>query len=274
MATRVVVSLEGVIVREVELTRPVTVVGRHPDCDIVLDHAAISMRHALFRVVNRTVYVEDLASTNGTLVNGIAASTHVLHHLDLVQVGMHKLHFFDDALLAGEVTDLESTVLSDYERTMLAPSAAVLARAPEAPRAAEPAPPAEPARRGAADDGLSRTMAMPRPDGSALAPPEADAAPAGALALQALDGWNAGRLVLLERANTMIGDTGSDTALVVRRGRAYFLARLAGHGAMRLNGNVLGPGTHPIARGDRIEVGGSGFEVVGIETYSSRGTAT
>ena len=72
----------------------------------------------------------------------------------------------------------------------------------------------------------------------------------------------------------MVGDTGTDTALVVRRGRAFFLARLAGHGPMRLNERAVGPGTHPIALGDRIEVGGSGFEVVGIEADAPRGTGT
>jgi len=70
MSARVVVSLEGNIIAEVQLTKPVTVVGRHPACDIVIDAPHVSARHMLFRVVDRTVYVEDLASTNGTIVNG------------------------------------------------------------------------------------------------------------------------------------------------------------------------------------------------------------
>ena len=74
MAARVVLSFNDEIVAEVELSRAVTVVGRHPDCDVVIEHPAVSGRHMLFRVVNRTVYVEDLASTNGTKVNGIAVS--------------------------------------------------------------------------------------------------------------------------------------------------------------------------------------------------------
>ena len=61
MAARVVLSLDDAIVLEVSLDKPVTVVGRHPTCDIVIDHPAVSGRHMLFRQVNRTVYVEDLA---------------------------------------------------------------------------------------------------------------------------------------------------------------------------------------------------------------------
>ncbi len=250
MATRVVVSFEGAIVAEVELTRPVTVIGRHPDCEIVLEHPAVSLRHALLRVVDRTVYLEDLASTNGTLVNGIPASHQVLHHLDLVQAGMHKLHFFDDALLAGGVNDLESTVLNEYEHTMLASAAAP---APAAPAPA-PAPPA------AAD--LSRTMAIPRPEGLAAPSPGPGASPRVDLALRFPGPGGAQEYLRLDRANTLVGIAGGDAALVVKRGTGLFLAPLAGHGRMRLNGEPVGPGTRAIREGDRIEVGGTSYELV------------
>ena len=44
---KVVVSFEGSILTEVDLDKAVTMVGRHPACDIVLDHPAISARHML-----------------------------------------------------------------------------------------------------------------------------------------------------------------------------------------------------------------------------------
>jgi pSer/pThr/pTyr-binding forkhead associated (FHA) protein len=121
VGARVVVSLEGAIVTEVELDKPVTVIGRHPACDVCIDHPAVSGRHMLFRVVDRTVYAEDLASTNGTKVNGHATQHQVVHHLDMIEVGRHRLHFFDDALLAaGGLANLESTVHTDFEKTMVA----------------------------------------------------------------------------------------------------------------------------------------------------------
>jgi serine phosphatase RsbU (regulator of sigma subunit)/pSer/pThr/pTyr-binding forkhead associated (FHA) protein len=46
------------------------VLGRHPDCDIVLDLGAISRQHAQIIREGREFYVEDLKSRNGTLVNG------------------------------------------------------------------------------------------------------------------------------------------------------------------------------------------------------------
>ena len=252
---RVVVSYEGTVLQEVPLEKPVTVVGRHPACDVVIDHPAVSARHMLLRIVNRTVYVEDLASTNGTQVNGVAATNQVIHHLDLVQVGKHKLHFFDDSMLKGRVGGLESTVQTDFERTMMA------AHVPEPPTAAEVAKLREELE-------LTRTMAVPRDPSLSLAPQEAARAAAsgvatatGTLALKVKDGAQKGELIVLERANTMIGQAGGDTALVVRRGTAYFLARFSGQRAPRLNREALGPGTHALTEGDLIEVGGASFEV-------------
>ncbi len=256
MAARIVVSYGDEIVGEVELTRPVTVVGRHPDCDVVIDHPAISGRHMLLRVVSRTVYVEDLASTNGTRVNGIATSHQVVHHLDLIEVGCHRVHFFDDSMMMGRVGDLESTVLTDYERTMLAAND----QGPGAPRAADEAA-TQPAQRDERD--LSRTQAIARNPALRI---EGEAAAAGtngaALALRVTGGERAGQLIALDRANTMIGMAGGDSALVVRRGAGYFLARFGGTHAPRLNASELEPGSHAIGVGDRIEVGTTRFEVI------------
>lgn len=252
MAARIVVSYGEDIVGEVELTRPVTVVGRHPDCDVVIDHPAVSGRHMLLRVVNRTVYVEDLASTNGTKVNGIATSHQVVHHLDLIEVGKHRVHFFDDSMLVGRVGSLESTVLTDFERTMLAAHVAV-----PAAHAAAAAP--QPAQRDERD--LSRTQAIAR--NPALRMEESAVETDGStLALRVTGGERAGQLIALDRANTMIGTAGGDSALVVRRGAGYFLARFGGMHAPRLNAKDLDPGSHAIGVGDRIEVGGSRFEVI------------
>jgi len=256
MAARVVLSLDDRIVAEAELARPVTVVGRHPDCDLVIDHPAISGRHMLFRVVDRTVYAEDLASTNGTKVNGIAISHRVVHHLDMIEVGRHKMHFFDDTMMVGTVGSLETTVLTDYERTMLA------AHVPAPQPAAAPQPP----RRG--DDELSRTAAIARDPalatGGSASAAEAPAASA-AIALRVTSGAGEGKLVTLDHANTMIGNPGGDSALVVRRGDRFYLARFGGSRAPRLNRTDLGPGAHPIGVRDVIEVGGSSFLVIQLE---------
>jgi hypothetical protein len=247
VGSRVVLSFDGAILTEVELGKPVTVVGRHPACDICVDHPAISGRHMLFRVVNRTVYVEDLASTNGTKVNGLVAGHQVVHHLDLIEVGRHKLHFFDDAMLSGGVASLEETVHTDFERTLLVAHVK--------------------------DEGLSRTQAIPRDPSLRMGPAqevvrtrdEPAAAPAGrALALRVAAGPRTGDVIALEQANTMLGSGGADSALVVKRGEFLFLARFGGNAPPKLNRKELGPGTHRIAAQDVIDVGGSRYEVIQV----------
>ena len=84
----------------------------------------------------------------------------------------------------------------------------------------------------------------------------------GTLALRVLSGGTPGDIVTLNRPNTMIGAAGSDTALVIRRGRSFFIARLSGTRPPRLNRKDLAPGTHAIAPRDTIDVGGWSFEVV------------
>lgn len=73
--------------RIVVLNREKMVLGRHPDCQIVVDNAAVSRRHVQFLENHGTYYVEDLQSRNGTLLNGnrIEGRTE-LREADLVKV--------------------------------------------------------------------------------------------------------------------------------------------------------------------------------------------
>lgn len=52
------------------LDRANAILGRHPDCDIVLDEGAVSRQHAQISIANSEFFVEDLGSRNGTTVNG------------------------------------------------------------------------------------------------------------------------------------------------------------------------------------------------------------
>jgi sigma-B regulation protein RsbU (phosphoserine phosphatase) len=47
------------------------VVGRHPDCNLVIDAASISRRHATFTFDGNSYYVQDLQSRNFTYLNGV-----------------------------------------------------------------------------------------------------------------------------------------------------------------------------------------------------------
>ena len=67
---KMIVSIDGVVIKEVELAKERTVLGRRPYNDIVIDNLAVSGEHVAFHMNERGVEAEDLGSTNGTYVNG------------------------------------------------------------------------------------------------------------------------------------------------------------------------------------------------------------
>lgn len=102
--SKLIMLIDGVASREIELTKNRTTIGRRPYNDIVIDNLAVSGEHAVLQMEADEVYVEDLNSTNGTYVNGKTVSKQRLHDGDMVEVGKYKLKFV-------KVATLESSVL-------------------------------------------------------------------------------------------------------------------------------------------------------------------
>ena len=69
------------------------VIGRLPECDVVLADSNVSRRHAELRRKDDGVFVTDLGSTNGTRVNGTPVREQLLASGDEVSVGSTKLIF-------------------------------------------------------------------------------------------------------------------------------------------------------------------------------------
>jgi hypothetical protein len=69
------------------------VLGRLPECDVVLSDPNVSRRHAELRRTGDTVVVADLGSTNGTRVNGVPVREHELASGDEITVGSTTLVF-------------------------------------------------------------------------------------------------------------------------------------------------------------------------------------
>jgi pSer/pThr/pTyr-binding forkhead associated (FHA) protein len=95
---KMIVSIDGVVIKEVQLTKDRTTLGRRPYNDIVIDNLAISGEHAVLQLSGSEVYLEDLNSTNGTYVNGKAAKKQLLRNGDTVEVGKYKIKFISDAV--------------------------------------------------------------------------------------------------------------------------------------------------------------------------------
>ncbi len=69
------------------------VLGRLPDCDVVVSDPKASRRHAEVRPAGHGYVVTDLGSTNGTKLNGIEIHEQPLHDGDLIGIGATVFRF-------------------------------------------------------------------------------------------------------------------------------------------------------------------------------------
>jgi hypothetical protein len=123
---KLVVSLDNVVIKEFQITKDRTTLGRRPYNDIVIDNLAVSGEHAVLLAVGNELFIEDLNSTNGTYINGKAIKKQLLAHNDVVEIGKYRIKY-----LTEEVPD--------YEKTMvLQPGTLGAHPAPVAPRYVPP----------------------------------------------------------------------------------------------------------------------------------------
>jgi predicted component of type VI protein secretion system len=133
---KLILSLDGMVLREYPLTKERTTIGRKPHNDIVIDNLAVSGEHAMIMTILNDSFLEDLGSTNGTLVNGQPIKKHFLQNNDVVELGKYKLKYVTEAAAAAAPPD--------FEKTMILRAPAGGAAKPPAPApAAAPAPAVE-----------------------------------------------------------------------------------------------------------------------------------
>ncbi|TFZ01970.1 FHA domain-containing protein [Ramlibacter humi] len=93
---KMIVSIDGVVIKEVQLTKDRTTLGRRPYNDIVIDNLAVSGEHAVLQMTGNEVYLEDLNSTNGTYINGKAVKKQLLQNNDTVEIGKYKIKYVNE----------------------------------------------------------------------------------------------------------------------------------------------------------------------------------
>ena len=95
---KMIVSIDGVVIKEVQLTKDRTTLGRRPYNDIVIDNLAVSGEHSVMQMSGTDVTLEDLNSTNGTYVNGKAIKKQALQDGDTVEIGKYKIKFVHEGV--------------------------------------------------------------------------------------------------------------------------------------------------------------------------------
>ena len=133
---KLVLSMDGLVLKEISLTKERMTIGRRATNDIQIDNLAISGEHAAVVTILNDSFLEDLNSTNGTLVNGQPVKKHFLKNGDVVELGKYKLKYLAEQASAAE---------PDYEKTMVlrqgaAAPAPLVAREAPASGVSTPAP--------------------------------------------------------------------------------------------------------------------------------------
>lgn len=99
---KLVITLNGVNIREFELPDKAVTIGRRASNDIPLSDMTVSATHARIE----TGQVKDLGSTNGTLLNGKRVGSAPLRHGDVIGIGQHEMTYVDPG-----TANFESTVI-------------------------------------------------------------------------------------------------------------------------------------------------------------------
>jgi|SRR5688500_15334637 pSer/pThr/pTyr-binding forkhead associated (FHA) protein len=288
---KLILSMDGLVLKEIPLTKERTTIGRKPHNDIQIDNLAVSGEHAVIVTILNDSFLEDLGSTNGTVVNGNPVKKHFLQNNDVVELGKYKLKFVGDAAptASGEKADFEKTMVlrpsqmkAAAEQAKAAPGsplggaqAAVAQRAAAVQQVGATATAAGIADKDAITKPVSSTpAAAPAPAAaSAAAPAKAPAAPAAAAApapagkpgqplgaIQLLSGANAGKELELTKPLTTLGKPGVQVAVLTRRPAGYFITHVEGANRPTVNGQAIGAAPHSLKDHDVIELAGVKME--------------
>src|SRR5580765_4395253 len=88
-------NLQGLDIESIEIKGPSFSIGRHPNCDFVLNDQEVSRLHADLRVDDEgNVYLADNGSVNGTFVNKVRLMVEQqLHDGDVIRICGVYLYF-------------------------------------------------------------------------------------------------------------------------------------------------------------------------------------
>ena len=245
---KLVVSLDGVVIKEVQITKDKTTLGRRPYNDIVIDNLAVSGEHAVLQMVGADVFIEDLNSTNGTYINGKAIKKQLLTHNDTVEIGKYKIKYLVDE--SGE-----------YEKTMIMrPGSAGVSPPPV--HAPGPFQSAHPGLMSPSTFGGLNSVSTSGV-GSGIASGFGAAAPAVQPAsIKVLNGAAAGREVTLTKVVTTVGKPGVQVASITKRPNGYAFAHVEGASRPSINGVPLVADSAPLRNGDVIELAGTQMQFI------------
>jgi pSer/pThr/pTyr-binding forkhead associated (FHA) protein len=214
--------MDGLVLKEIPLSKDRLTIGRKPHNDIQIDNLAISGEHALVVTILNDSFLEDLNSTNGTLVNGQPIKKHFLRNNDVIELGKYKLKYLVEAQVSNVPVELDGNV----------------------------------GARSSHDPLRFQDLALEEPARRSVVSSAAMATPADAAVIQILTGPNAGKELELNKPLTTLGKPGVQVAVIARRPNGYFITHVEGSAFPTVNGQSLDAQAHPLTDCDVIEIAG------------------
>lgn len=209
-------------------------IGRKPGCEIFIDNLAVSGEHANIFTVGEDSFIQDLGSTNGTLVNNLKITKHHLKNGDIVTIGKHTLVFLTESVHLQEPENFAKTVIiSSGARELMEPKkeSKPIEKSSEAPAITLETKP---------KDMLDSRGVERRRIG----------------AIFVLSGVNSGKRIDLTKRVTNLGRTGKRAGSITQTAEGYILTG-GDESPPILNGQPVPSQGMKINNGDVIEVAGT-----------------
>ena len=212
---RLILSMDGLVLKEIPLNKERVTIGRRPHNDIQIDNLAISGDHAAIVTILDTSFLEDLDSTNGTLVNGQPIKKHVLKANDVIDLGKYRLKYMADSLPSNA---FEGDKTGGFTSS------------------------------GTNERAFSETqITVPRP-------PPADSLALPLVSIRLLSGPNTGKVLDLHKTLTTLGKPGVQVAVIARRPEGVFVTHVEGENFPTVNGITISGDAYPLNNDDVVEI--------------------
>lgn len=214
---KLVVSQNGMIEGHYFLDKTRFTLGRLPDSDIYLNHPGVSNVHAVIVTLSNDHILEDLGSTNGTLINGEKVTKHILQNNDVIELSCYQLKYVNQR--ATSDMDFDKTMITTVaitENDQLTPRP-MLATAVSAARALKTSFPLGGVRH--------------------------------------LRGEFAGHEILIDAPLKTFGRPGTQLLMISRRPLGYYVTHVEGRRTPRINGKAIGVQPVLLKMNDRVEIG-------------------
>jgi len=236
-------SLEGNSLGEFSLDKERTTIGRRPTNDIHIDNLSVSGDHAVILTIGNDSFLEDLNSTNGTLVNNKVIKKHVLHHGDVIEFGKYQLKYVNNTQekMPANHGGFENTVVMRPTKLVISPEEVKVEQTPKESSVAN-AP-------------LESKQAPAAPTPAAELMPVAPTEVIPKLGhLQILSGVNSGQDIVLNKALTTLGKPDIQIAVITKRPHGYFIVHVEGESHPLVNGQNIGAQAYALSDHDVIDL--------------------